>query len=327
MNNREIKALMAELAPVIREYVGATIKSFVERIAGLEAELAEAKAQLGAMPVPKGGAAIDPEYVRALVVAEVGKAVIALPPAKDGASVALEDVQPLIDEAVTKTVAALPVPKDGASVDPAEVHAFLVDEVAKAVAALPSAKDGVSVTLEDVQPLIDDAVVKAVSALPVPKPAVGIAEAIIDRSGSLNLTLTDGSVKAVGRVVGADIEPADIDAMVARRVGEIPVPKDGLGFDDLSVEHDGERKIVIKFKRDDVAKEFPVFIPAMIYRGVFSEGRSYDIGDAVTWAGSLWHCDAPTADKPGDTQRAWTLAAKRGRDGRASDKVTVRGKA
>jgi hypothetical protein len=34
----------------------------------------------------------------------------------------------------------------------------------------------------------------------------------------------------------------------------------------------------------------------------------------VTWAGSLWHCDKATKNKPGTDD--WTLAAKKGRDGK-----------
>jgi hypothetical protein len=34
----------------------------------------------------------------------------------------------------------------------------------------------------------------------------------------------------------------------------------------------------------------------------------------VTWGGALWHCDAPTKDKPGTEN--WTLAVKKGRDGK-----------
>ena len=57
-------------------------------------------------------------------------------------------------------------------------------------------------------------------------------------------------------------------------------------------------------------------LPAMIYRGIFKAGM-YAAGDTVTWGGSLWHCDEPTEDKPGEVgSKGWTLAAKRGRDGR-----------
>jgi hypothetical protein len=56
--------------------------------------------------------------------------------------------------------------------------------------------------------------------------------------------------------------------------------------------------------------------PQLRYRNVFQEGQSYAPGDVVTWGGSMWHCNAPTTDKPGDGQSVWTLAVKRGRDGK-----------
>lgn len=55
---------------------------------------------------------------------------------------------------------------------------------------------------------------------------------------------------------------------------------------------------------------------AFRYRGVFAAGSSYDAGDTVTFGGSLWHCNAATTDRPGDNADAWTLAVKRGRDGK-----------
>lgn len=59
-------------------------------------------------------------------------------------------------------------------------------------------------------------------------------------------------------------------------------------------------------------------VPAMIYRGVFKDGATHARGDAVTWAGSLWHCHAEaTTSKPGEGSADWTLAVKRGRDGTA----------
>ncbi|MGE0803097.1 MAG: hypothetical protein AB7O55_32755 [Lautropia sp.] len=57
-------------------------------------------------------------------------------------------------------------------------------------------------------------------------------------------------------------------------------------------------------------------MPTMIYRGIFREGARYEPGDTVTWAGSLWHCNESTADKPKDGKGAWVLAAKRGQDGK-----------
>jgi len=56
--------------------------------------------------------------------------------------------------------------------------------------------------------------------------------------------------------------------------------------------------------------------PGLRYCGVFVEGKAYDLGDAVTWAGSLWHCNAETTTRPGESSKVWTLIVKRGRDGR-----------
>lgn len=52
------------------------------------------------------------------------------------------------------------------------------------------------------------------------------------------------------------------------------------------------------------------------YKGVFAHGE-HEQGDTVTWAGSLWHCNVTgTKALPGDGSADWTLAVKKGRDGR-----------
>lgn len=58
-------------------------------------------------------------------------------------------------------------------------------------------------------------------------------------------------------------------------------------------------------------------MPKVEYKGVWKEGEAYDAGNFVTWAGSLWHCDKATSSKPGVADE-WTLAVKRGRDGRSA---------
>jgi hypothetical protein len=51
------------------------------------------------------------------------------------------------------------------------------------------------------------------------------------------------------------------------------------------------------------------------YDGPHETGKAYSRRTFVTHAGSLWHANQTTASRPGDGP-AWTLAAKRGRDGR-----------
>ena len=52
------------------------------------------------------------------------------------------------------------------------------------------------------------------------------------------------------------------------------------------------------------------------FAGVFVDGKSYELGDMVTWAGSSWHCNEATTTRPGEGAKAWTLMVKRGRDGK-----------
>lgn len=53
----------------------------------------------------------------------------------------------------------------------------------------------------------------------------------------------------------------------------------------------------------------------MVYDGPYESGKTYSKGTFVTRDGSLWHCNEKTTAQPGDG-RAWTLAVKRGKDGK-----------
>lgn len=92
---------------------------------------------------------------------------------------------------------------------------------------------------------------------------------------------------------------------------------DGLGFEDLSVEFDGDRTILLAFARPGrETTRFPLTLPFQRYQGVYQAGRSYVEGDTVTYGGSLWHCGTATTARPGDGVTGWQLAVKRGQDGR-----------
>jgi hypothetical protein len=96
-----------------------------------------------------------------------------------------------------------------------------------------------------------------------------------------------------------------------------PAGRDGVGFDDLGVTQRDDRSFTITAAHGDVVKEIGTASFALdIYRGVWLEGKTYEPGDGVTWAGSEWHCHTATTTKPGDGSKAWTLKVKRGRDGK-----------
>lgn len=198
------------------------------------------------------------------------------------------DVERLLPLAVERAIAALPAPEKGEpgepgrNADPAELAALVETAVKSAVDALPAPKDGEA-----------------------GKDGLGLANALIDRDGALVLTMTDGTAKSLGRVIGKDGDPG----------------KDGETFalDDFDIDqYDDGRTLKFKFTRGEVMHSFEFALPVPIYRGVFKEGESYERGDLVTWGGSLWHCDKGTSEKPNPD--SWTLAAKRGRDGKDAGK-------
>lgn len=113
-----------------------------------------------------------------------------------------------------------------------------------------------------------------------------------------------------------------------KAVDRLPVPKDGrdgvdgkdgrdgVGFDDLAVEFDGEKTVTFKLERGEVSKEFSLVLPVVVDRGIFSEGKAYTAGDAVTWGGSFWVAQKDTSAKPDTPDSGWRLAVKKGRDGK-----------
>jgi hypothetical protein len=56
--------------------------------------------------------------------------------------------------------------------------------------------------------------------------------------------------------------------------------------------------------------------PTLKYCGVWQSGTKYEAGACCTHQGSLWVCKAATITRPGDALSQWTLAVKRGRDGK-----------
>lgn len=101
---------------------------------------------------------------------------------------------------------------------------------------------------------------------------------------------------------------------------------DGMGWDDLAVEHDGERSFAVKLTRGDRVKDAGTFvIPAQIYRGIYTDGRTYEPGDTVTYARSLWHCLKTTILKPDAVSRNAVTGEAGGPQGKDFWKMVVKG--
>lgn len=188
-----------------------------------------------------------------------------------------------------------------------------LEALERRIDALPAPKDDKSFTVDDVVPIIASEIEKRVSELPAAKDGkdgidgkdgVSIAGAFIDRDGSLAITLSNGEVKNLGPIMGKDGDSGKDG-------------RDGFNLEDFdaSVMDDG-RTVLLSFTGKNMDHKVELGFPVMIYRGVFKDGQSYEHGDTVTWGGSLWHCEAETTDKPGEGTKAWTLCAKKGRDGK-----------
>lgn len=289
MKTADLAALMKEIAPVIREYTESVIRPVAEKLDQLAKRLDE-------LPAPCDGKDADEEAIVSRVVAEVAKAL-------DEAKAALADVP------------------QAPAVDPDELRDLVKQETRAAVEALPKPQDGKSVTLDDVRPLIEEAVAAAVAGLPKPKDGIGIKALLIDQKGDLVATLDDGTLYEVGHVVGKDADMAALERQIEEKIAALPKPKDGRdGFSlknfDVAQKEDG-RTIELTFADDEQTFTAELAFPVMIYRGVYKEGQTYAKGDTVTWGGSLWHCDVDgTTEKPDGGEKHWTLAAKRGRDGK-----------
>ena len=174
------------------------------------------------------------------------------------------------------------------------------------------------------------------AAGPQGAPGVGVTAASIE-GGELVLTLSDGSRVKAGTVVGPRGEKGEPGEPGARgergHAGEIGAPgRDGRDGRDGVDGKDGRDGIASRDEiRAEIAKAVAEAVPVVVerqvsdqfaqrpdleYRGVWAEGEQYRWGNWVTWGGSLWHCNATgTADRPGSSED-WTLAVKKGRDGR-----------
>lgn len=300
MDHRQIDALMAGIAPVIRDAVVAAQTPLLERLAALEARAPEK-----GDPGKDGRDGVD------------GKDGTPGRDGVDGVSVDQGTVETTIREAIQRAVAALPTPKDGEpgrdgidgkDADPAEIRRMIDMALVAAVAELPKPVDGKSIGVEDVRPLLEE----LVRQIPAPKngrDGVGLAAALIDRDGRLVLTLSDGSTHSLGVVVGRDGDPG-----MPGRDGQDG--KDGGRFEEIEVNFDGERTFSLAFVREGERREFGAFIvPAAIYRGVWRSG-AYEQGDAVTFGGSIFIAKRATSAKPETSGDDWQLAVKRGRDGK-----------
>lgn len=116
---------------------------------------------------------------------------------------------------------------------------------------------------------------------------------------------------ADGGVVRAFRNTEQLDGELVRCGWDVVVD----GIKSINITNNG-RDFSIEIAKTSGQQAIQTFsLPVMLYMGVFKQDCDYQKGDVVTWAGSTWHCNAPTKDKPGEST-SWTLMVKKGRDGK-----------
>lgn len=301
MNERElslIKVLGEEFGQVLAEMrdsfsknLQAQREEYEEKLSRLAKQVEEisnapdpdiesmVKAAIAHLPAPTAPGLPD-------IATMVSDAVAAIPAPRDGKSVTPEDVQPMIQELVRNAVAEIPTPKDGKDFDPSMLKQLVEQAVSDAVSAMPAAEpgkdgaDGRDALALEILPFIDE-------------------EKSYPRGSYA--TYNGGLWRAYEKTHGMRGWECLVDGVAG-----------------IDIQQSEQRCFTLKVNRSSGTSETKSFdVPVMIYQGVFKSGKEYLPGDTVTWGGSLWHCDERTQDKPGEAgSKGWTLAAKRGRDGR-----------
>ncbi|MBD8902772.1 hypothetical protein MBTS_11050 [Methylobacterium bullatum] len=338
--------MMTELAPVIRDYVSASMQPVLARLEAMEKrEPLHGKDGSPGVDGRDGMAGANGIGIHKAIVSEDG---ILLLTFTDGSVVEAGLVRGADgrDGINGKDGSDGRDGADGANgkdADPERIILAVAEEVAKAISALPVPRDGADgrdgtdgtpgergqdgkdADPEEIAATVASEVSKAVAALPVPqngkdgrdgidgKDGVGLASALIGRNGELIVTLTNGDTKDLGLVIGKDGASGRDGSD-----GKDGAPgADGLGFDDMTetVEDDG-RTIVRRYQSGDEVKEFRHTLAVPIDRGVYKDGQAYKAGDGVTLGGSWWLARKDTQARPDGGGEDWRLAVKRGRDGK-----------
>lgn len=143
---------------------------------------------------------------------------------------------------------------------------------------------------------------------------LGLAGAMIDRDGALQITLTNGEVKSLGAVVGKDGRNG-VDG------------KDGIGLESFDMEYIPEtHEIAIKAGVAGRVKELRYPAGGIRSAGYWRDGAKAKAGEAWVHDGSLWIATKDTSARPETKGSDWIIAARKGRDGETTVKTVKAGR-
>lgn len=112
--------------------------------------------------------------------------------------------------------------------------------------------------------------------------------------------------------------------MADKAIDRMPRAKDGIdgiGWDAMSVEFDGERTVTLVFDKGEEQFTYPVTFPLVIDKGFWKDGTQASQGDGYTFGGSYWIAQKATDTKPEVGNDDWRIAVRKGRDAKSSARV------
>lgn len=215
--------------------------------------------------------------------------------------------------------------KDGKDADPTSLKAEMVPEllafveahIEQRISAIPIPKNGRDApSAETIVQAMMPAIQKHLDQIPPPKDG---------KDGEPGKSLAPDDIlpflKSMQAEWALDFERR-AQALFQKAVDDIPKPKDGkdgadgIGWDNMTVEHDGKRTVTLKWVKGETEVSAPVVFPCNIDAGFYKEGTQYEQGDGVTFGGSYWIAQKATGAKPEVNSEDWRLAVRKGRDGK-----------
>ena len=270
---------------------------------------------VAALPVPKDGKSVTAEEAADIILPQLksyADDMISKIPLPEPKSVSPEEVAELLESRVTESLGNV-----------LESHVKTIKDAAEAVIAeIPvpvngkDGKDGTSVSIDDLLPHVQKMAQELFDSIPKPKDGER-GEPGKDAIDIDILPFIDFE-KSYPRGTWAH-HNGGIYKSHANTLGERGWECIINGIASIDVDKTGDREITVKIvdsRGEQVVKTFSTH--DAIYRGIYDEKKDaeYTEGDMATCGGSVWYCLSDNPGRPGDANKSWKLAVKRGRDGK-----------
>lgn len=333
MNEQAVNAIAREMLEATKSYVAKAMAVEVDKLKAqcdaLKKEIGDLQAHrvcledtlakqvseaVAALPTPKDGKDADESAITGRVMKAMHEAVAAIPRPKDGESVDYAQVEDMVVKEVREAIEKLPPPQPGKDADESAITERVMKAMREAVAAIPRPKDGESVHPDTVKRMVVESVREEVARIPVPRDGRDAAQLSILPGIDSAKSYPAGTWATHNGGLWTSVRKTDPFTDDAAAAGWLSVV-DGIAGVAVVQQENLRTYEWVSVTSSGLKTVVPCTTPSLIWRDVWKAGE-FERGDAVTWSGSVWHCQVEkTTAKPGESPD-WKLMVKAGRDGR-----------